>query len=338
MLQWTTSTYRSMAYDRGGNPDLMQAGLPRSALKYEYLLDAIFAFTALHMAYENHADPHTAEYYVSAAVSFRDRGLQRVAPAMQEFQLESIPEESEMFAMFWFSAFAGMFTMSLAVVVNRQPLSVVRSDRSPTAKPFINMLVEIAQLWRGTQAIIDVASALRAKVYISANDEQQASEATKLDPEIDSRLSQLAIFIDKPGPSTGGGVEAIRKEEENDDHAPIYRRSVSSLREAFESFYATGTFDETMAWAPSMGNDFALRLEEGTPKALLSTMVYGTLLAQVSYKWWAEGVGKALVDECSMALVKSPEEWHDLIRWARTRVDLPVAGLQHDTPGVAHAG
>jgi hypothetical protein len=87
-----------------------------------------------------------------------------------------------------------------------------------------------------------------------------------------------------------------------------------------------------------LGNDFALLLEEGAPRVLLSTMVYGTLLAQTSYKWWAEGVGKALVDECSLALADSPEEWHDLIRWARARVDLPVAVVQHDTPGVSHAG
>ena len=40
----------------------------------------------LHLAYQNQADLHTLEYYVSAAISFRDRGLQRVAPAMQEFK------------------------------------------------------------------------------------------------------------------------------------------------------------------------------------------------------------------------------------------------------------
>jgi hypothetical protein len=335
MLAWTTSTYRTMAYDRGKNPNLLQVDLPRSALKYEYLLDAIFAYTALHLAYQNQADPHTCECYVSAATSFRDRGLQRVAPAMQEFQLiDSKPEESEMFAMFWFSAFAGLFTMSLAVVNDRQrSLSHAPSDH--TGKPFTNMLVEIAQLWRGTQAIVDVASALRAKVYISGHDEQQAREEMKLEqpelePEIDSRLSQLATLIDKPGPSTGVVGE--------DPYASLYRRGVSELRAAFESLAATGTFDQTMAWAPVLGNDFALLLEEGAPRVLLSTMVYGTLLAQTSYKWWAEGVGKALVDECSLALADSPEEWHDLIRWARARVDLPVAVVQHDTPGVSHAG
>ena len=328
MHAWTTSTFRTMAYDRGNNPDLLQVDLPRSALKYEYLLDAIFAYTALHLAYQNQADLHTLEYYVSAAISFRDRGLQRVAPAMQEFQLiDSKPEESEMFAMFWFSAFAGLFTMSLAVVNDLQR-SLSNAHLDHTAKPFTNMLVEIAQLWRGTQAIIEVAGALRAKVYISANDEQQAGEETKLEPEIDSRLSQLAAFVDKPRPSSSTAEEEA--------HAGLYRRSVSHLRAAFESLAATGTFDETMAWAPSMGNDFAILLDEGAPRALLSTMCYGTLLAQVSHKWWAEGVGRALVDECSLALAGSPEEWHDLILWARARVDLPVAIVQHDTPGVSH--
>jgi len=322
-----------MAYDRGGNPDFMRSGLPRLALKYDYLLDAVFALTALHLAYEKYADPQTSEYYLSAAVSFRDRGLQRMAPAMREFQLENTAEEGEMFAMFWFSAITGMLTMSMVVVLNRQRLSIAHSERPSTAKPFISMLVETAQLWRGTQAIIDVAKTLRARVYISVNEQLPDSEGAKLDPEIDARLSQLETFIEKPGPSTGAVEEEIE-----DQHANIYRSSVSLMRKAFESILATGTFDDTMAWAPTMGNDFALLLEEGVPRALLSTMVYGTLLARVSHKWWAEGVGKALVDECSMALAESPEEWHDLIRWARAEVDLPVTIVQHDTPGVSHAG
>jgi hypothetical protein len=331
MHHWTTTTFRTMAYDRGNTPNLLQVELPRSALKHEYLLDAIFAFTALHMAYLNQTDPHTAEYYVSAAASFRDRGLQRVAPAMQEFQLiESNPEESEMTAMFWFSAFAGLLTMSLAVVNNQQQsLSTGTANPEHKGKPFTSMLVEIAQLWRGTQAIIEVASALRAKVYISTHEEGEGGDETNLEPEIDTMLSQLAAFVDKPGPDSGGIVEG-------EAHAALYRRSVILMRAAFENLAATDTFDDTMAWAPNLGNDFALLLEEGTPRALLSTMCYGVLLAKVSHKWWADGVGKALVDECSMSLEGCPEEWHDLIRWARARVDLPVAVVQHDTPAVSH--
>ena len=328
MHSWTTSTYRTLAYDGRGKPDLLQVDLPRSALKYDYLLNAIFAYTALHLAYQNRADLYTMEYYVSAAISFRDRGLQRVAPAMQEFQLvDSKPEESDMFAMFWFSTFAGLFTMSLAVVNDLQrSLSAAESDHK--GMPFTSMLVELAQLWRGTQTIVEVANALRAKVYITANGEQHAGDESKLEPELDARLSQLAVFVDKPGPSPGVAEE--------DQYAPLYRRSVSDMRKGFDSMAATGTLDDAMSWVSGLGSDFALLLEAGAPRALLSTMCYGTLLAQVSNKWWAEGVGKALVDECSMALAESPEEWHDLIRWARARVDLPVAVVQHDTPGVSH--
>jgi hypothetical protein len=315
-----------MAYDGRGKPDLLQVDLPRSALKYEYLLDAIFGYTALHLAYQNQADLYTMEYYVSAALSFRDRGLQRVAPAMQEFQLvDSKPEESEMFAIFWFSTFAGLFTMSLAVVNDLQrSLGAANSDHK--GMPFTNMLVELAQLWRGTQTIVEVASALRAKVYVLASDE--AGEETKLEPELDARLSQLAAFVDKPEPSAGV--------VEEDQHAPLYRRSVSDMRKGFESMLTTDALDDMMGWVSGLGSEFALLLEAGDPRALLSTMCYGTLLAQVTNKWWAEGVGKALVDECSMALAESPEEWHDLIRWARARVDLPVAVVQHDTPAVSH--
>lgn len=322
MHHWTTITYKSMAYERPESLPLMTIDVPRSALKHEYLLDGIFSFTALHLAYLNQADPHTADYYVAAAVSFRDRGMQRVAPAMQEFHLSEVePEQTEIFAMFWFSAFAGMVTMALTVVTQREPSNYATSN-PPTGRAFINMQIEIAQLWRGTRAIMQIATELRADVYVGI---EPREGVTKLGPDLDSRLSELAMLIDKKPSTTNGDVEH--------DYTPLLRQSVAVLRKSFESWYSTGTLDETMSWGPQLGNDFALLVKEGAPRALLSTMVYGTLLNHVSHKWWAEGAGKALVDECSIALDGCPQDWHDIIRWARAQVELPVR-----EPGKLNAG
>ena len=314
MHHWTTATYQTMEYKRPDSARLMAVDLPRSALKYEYLLDGIFSFTALHLAHLNQADPHTMDYYVAAAMSSRDRGMQRAAPAIQEFhQADYEPEASEVFAMFWFSALAGMVTMALTVLTRREPANFA-SPEHVTGRAFINMQVEIAQLWRGTRAIMDIATTMKADVYTGS--ETLDPQSVGLDVETEAALSQLEILITKPTPKPSNGVP-------EEDHTPLYRQSVALIRKGFESYAANGSLDDTMAWSPTLGNDFALLLKEGAPRALFSTLCYGILLDKVSKHWWAGDAGRVLIHECSAELAGCPEEWYPLIRWTRTRVGLP---------------
>lgn len=309
-------------YDRPDNISLLTLDLPRSALAHEYLLDGIFSFTALHLAFENQTDTLTAEYYLSSAVSIRDRGLQRVAPALQDFHArDGDREPGEVFAMFWFSVMAGMVTMALTVVTQRIS-SNTASPTSPSGKDFISMQVEIAQLWRGTRAIMDVASTIGSHAnllaYATNPEGQHGDDEMKLEPEVESRMTQLDGIIDKffqDSPHHDSNEAKFLQD--------LYHESANLMRKGFYKFAADGTLDDLMGWGPRLGNDFASLLKEGAPLALLSTMCYGTLLEQISHKWWAAGAGKSLVDECSMALAESPEEWHDLICWARGSVNLP---------------
>jgi hypothetical protein len=319
MHHWTTSTYKTMEIERPDLARLMTIDLPRSALKHEYLLDGIFSLTALHLAHEHQADPHTSDYYIAAAMSCRERGMQRAAPAIQEInQIDYQPEASEVFAMFWFSAIAGMVTMALTVLTRREPSNFASPDH-PTGRAFINMQVEIAQLWRGTRVIMEVASSMPAKVYTGAEpvvQEQSAQQQSALDSETEAALSQLEVLITKP-------VSGVSDSEAEDDHTELYRHSATLIRKAFESDAATGSLDDTMAVGATLGNDFAILLKEGAPRALLSTLCYGTILDKVSRRWWAGDTGRMLVHECSGELIGCSEEWQPLIRWARAKVGLP---------------
>lgn len=316
-----------MEYDRPGAENLMTVDLPRSALKHEFLLDGIFSLTALHMAHQSQADPHTSDYYIAAAMSCRERGMQRAAPAILELhQPESQPDESEIFAMFWFSAIAGMVTMSLTVLTRREPSNFATPD-PPTGRAFINMQVEIAQLWRGTRAIMDVASSLHTNVYNGTSYplNRKDGATVRLDPEIEAALSQLEILVTKPASSPCNGSD-------KDDHTPLYRHSAELIRRSYESWTIEKSIDDAMAWSATLGNEFAMLLKEGAPRALLSTICYGTLLDGVSARWWAGDSGRALVHECSVELRGCPDEWQGLIRWARTKVGLPESSPASSGP------
>lgn len=316
MHHWTTSTYKTMEYDRSNSDKIMTIDLPRSALKHEFLLDGIFSLTALHMAHQSQADPHTSDYYVAAAMSCRERGMQRAAPAIQDFhQPGHQPDESEVFAMFWFSAIAGMVTMAATILTRREPSNFSSPDL-PTGRPFINMQVEIALLWRGTRAILEAASAIRSSVYNGGDPLLTQQVVVDLDPELEAVLSQLEIFMSKPVSTPGDDMH-------DDDHTPTYRQSAQLIRKSFEAWAHNKSVEHAMAWSPTLGIDFAMLLKEGAPRALLSTMCYGTLLDKVSARWWAGDAGRELVHECSVALKGCPDEWQRLIQWARNNVGLP---------------
>ncbi|GAB7334817.1 hypothetical protein MBLNU13_g06731t1 [Cladosporium sp. NU13] len=303
---------------------VLAINLPRSALKYEYLLDGIFSFTALHLAYQHQDDPHTMDHYTTAGMSFRERGMQRAAPAIQEYNLMgNDPEPSEVVALFWFSALAGLTSMALTVLTRREPANFA-SPELVTGRPFINMHVEMGQLWRGTRTIGHVALSMNAEADIYTRDDLEPKGGI-VDAETDAALSQLELLISKPVTTPGSGVV-------DEDHTPLYCQSVALTRRGFKAYAATGTLDDALGWSPILGNDFSLLLKEGVPRALLCTMCYGTLLDVASIRWWASDSGRMLVHECSKELAGCPEEWYPLIRWARARVGLPESNTPSSVP------
>ena len=142
----------------------------------------------------------------------------------------------------------------------------------------------------------------------------------------DAALSQLESLIRYPASTPNSDVV-------EGDHTPLYCQSVALIRRGYEAYAENGSVDDAMAWGPILGNDFALLLKEGVPRALLSALCYGTLLDKISaVRWWAGDAGRMLIHECSVELAGCPEEWHPLIRWARTRVGLPEASPASSGP------
>ena len=327
MHQWSTITWKTIKTSNPNNEQnieqMLAINLPRSALKYEYLLDGIFSFTALHLAHQHQGDPHTMDYYTAAGMSFRERGMQRAAPAIQEYN-HNEPAASEVVALFWFSALAGLTSMALTVLTRREPANFA-SPELTTGRPFINMQVEMAQLLSGTSAIADAALSMSTKDDLYTRDSFPESKGGIVDAETDAALSQLELLISKPATTPNSGVV-------EEDHTPLYCQSVALTRRGFAAYAATGTLDDAFGWSVMLGNDFSLLLKEGAPRALLCTLCYGTLLDIASIRWWAGDSGRMLVHECSKELADCPEEWYPLIRWARARVGLPESNTPSSCP------
>lgn len=316
MHQWSTGTCKTMKSSRPNSATLWSITLPRLALKYEYLLDGIFSFAALHLAHEHQADPRTMDDYLAAGLSFRARGMQRAAPTLQEYQnADHEPEAGDLVAMFWFSALAGVTSIALTVLTRREPANFATPELV-TGRAFINLKVELSQLWRGTRAIGQVAVTMDTEDQVYMRWEPYENQSVDADTE--AALSQLETFVSKPAPTPSSGVV-------DEDHTPLYRQSAKLVRNSYASFAAGRSIDEALGWSPILDTEYAPLLKEGAPRALLCMMCYGTLLDKFSNHWWVQDAGRMLVQECSSELAGCPEEWYPLIRWARTRVGLPEA-------------
>lgn len=105
------------------------------ATRHDYLLHALFAFTALHIA---HLRPVDATQYTSLATTYLDKTLQSLSGLLRRADLE--PEQVD--ACFWSSAFVGLITLGQYHQTN--------SEERQTPKA---LLLKLASLWRGADTV-----------------------------------------------------------------------------------------------------------------------------------------------------------------------------------------
>lgn len=126
MHHWTAHTCRTL----DESPKCLikfATEVPQYALANDFLLDGLFSFTALHLASQR---PSLAEQYIAAAVHYRNRGLRRAAPIIND-----LPEQ-RIVPLCLFSGLIGLFAMAHAVV-SQEPSSGIAT------------LVKSGELWRG---------------------------------------------------------------------------------------------------------------------------------------------------------------------------------------------
>jgi len=293
MHHWITSTCDSIRSKRHGL-DTPSNIMPSEGLTHTYLLDIMFSFTALHIAF---LKPDQADDYIAAALQYQTKGMQSVAPSLAN------PSEDDLFSVFWFSALVGMVNVALTVVT-----------RETNGETFTGMLIKLAQLWSGTRTIMDMARSTPtalAKTVRAARAPTPDRSLVELDADVEEHFILAEKIVDS-------------EHADQDASTSVYRESIRVSRKALKSWAAEGVFDDIMSWAPLLGNEYAASLSAGNPVALLCTMCYGVVMHQIDHVWWMKGAGKAVVEECSMALRESREDWKSIIHWARARVGLPM--------------
>lgn len=320
MHRWSTSTYLAicaMPEDR----HLMQTLLPREGLKHAFVLQGIFAVTALDLAVNASMDRLESKTYMHAAMEYYDTA----SVLLRNKLAESPPEE------YWL-----VFLVSYMAAVYHCAVPQIAQSIDHTALGHITVLFS---LLNGATTVSLAHSMALLDSPITSLRSMRLPDQSLLDTESLIVLNRLRAINDavypsgdpmevRPNPPLGPLVDP----EPRTQHE-VYRRAIHHLGSCFVED-ARGVLQSYCSSYPGWnGNAFAKAVAAHEPVALVILMHWGVLLDRLGKQmWWASSIGFTLVAELSELLQHTNiivlPDVRDAIAWVRHQI-----GLQDMVPG-----
>ncbi|KAF5559507.1 nicotinate phosphoribosyltransferase [Fusarium napiforme] len=322
MHRWTSSSYKSLASIPEDNKWL-QDDMARWALKHEYLLQGMFAFSALEVALCGGAvvveEDHDT-YYAKLAVEYYDK-----ASRSFRAQLENVNSENAQ-KIFMFSFLAVAVNMALGQCSAFEELHEGVLERMVTLWELLMGNASIAN--QHFDALISGALS-RSTEALMLRTQLQTETPTSLSKETEEALESLSTIISKACETPSGSTP--NDQSEASVRTSSYRTSFSAIQTCFVQD-SKDVFQGMAIGFPALaGREFGLALKSSDPVALLLMVFWGVQLDTLGkIAWWVGTFGKKMVDEVSEMLwepdpefeVMNMSEWRECIAWARTEVGL----------------
>ncbi|KAF5557814.1 sterol uptake control 2 [Fusarium mexicanum] len=322
MHRWTSSSYKSLASIPEDN-QWLQEDMARWALKHEYLLQGMFAFSALEVAlcggavvveeeYDTHYAKLAVEYYDKASRSFRA-------------QLENVNSENAQ-KIFMFSFLAVAVNMALGQCSAFEELHEGVLERMVTLWELLMGNASIAN--QHFDALISGALS-RSTEALMLRTQLQTETPTSLSKETEEALESLSTIINKACQTPSGSTS--NDQPEAGVRVSSYRTSFSAIQTCFVQDSKDVFKGMAIGFPALAGREFGLALKSSDPVALLLMVFWGVQLDTLGkIAWWVGTFGKKMVDEVSEMLwepdpefeVMDMSEWRECIAWARAEVGL----------------
>lgn len=341
MHRWSTATYKSVC-SLLSEKHLMQTLAPREALRHPFLLNSLFAFTALELAAASADRAEEAEDYALAAVELHDRADYAYKAVLGNCPGDNITRDNHL-ALFLFSVME--LPMNLALRRFAPPDSAhrqrLRHARTCVYSMFDLLLssTSVAKLcwdWLATGPV-QVHAWIRQNVPVD-----------KLDGAIREAMVRLHCLNDRLNRDNQNGAVAnhdrgddVDMEERggNDggghsdanppslDHASC-QTIILHLEDCFARDLDGSVKGCCLTWLGLAGRSFAAAFRRSEPLPLLLMMHWGVLLENLGREaWWATQTGRDLVIELSAEMrrlgLESLPVWQESIAWTREQIGLP---------------
>ena len=284
------ATYTSASLsDRDSVQRTWRVAVTKEALPHDFLMHALLSFASAHLA---QICPAQRQMYSKSAVTHRNIALQSCIPHLRKVT------PTNCHALFVFSSVIAISTFSLP-----NPPSILLD--SP-----IDNIVTFIVLIRGVNTVLQ--SGLD---WIKAGSLEALLQTERVD------------WRQKIGPLPMSLRDATLKLRAwNDRHTveprwELYAKTIQNL-ESFYGAFSIVTSDRSLVfiWCATVPGEFAARLRERDPMALVILAHWAVLLHSVSAQWWAGERGKLLVEAIYQEL---DDEWKAAVQWSMDVVQSP---------------
>ncbi|KAL9948404.1 hypothetical protein D7B24_007161 [Verticillium nonalfalfae] len=316
MHRWSTRTW-AVLYSIPEDQPFLQVVLPRAGLRHGYVMNGIFAITALDLARER--SPTEARMYRRAALEYSNKASVDFRSNLSDITADNICY------LFYFAMISAFFNFAMPPLPTE---TLTCTDRITIAFDMILGASRIA--WTNFDWMIqgpDSTSIVmeRYTVDLSLVNDIDGDTMIAL-----NHLSTVVRELRQPGPDGTPGKGPIANELWE------YQLAVGQTKYCFAEERLNRLKCYYLSLITVAGVDFATRLRAREPMALFIIMYWAVLLHRANddpMVWWSTAwmskstVGHDLVAETSEALIHSPiaqiPEGRKGIAWTRDQVGLP---------------
>ncbi|RDW67591.1 hypothetical protein BP6252_08987 [Coleophoma cylindrospora] len=266
--------------------DQFQDFAVEAAIKHDYLMDFILAFTSLHQASET-SDHRSAVAYFQCSLRYQNMAMPAFRNALQSVDASNC---DAVFA-------AALLMMATSITSAFLPLNDGDEPKSVAER-----IILILNFLKGTSSVTEVcqpwlAQGVFAIIFSLQQSEPVEQDQMRLAPQILKDLNDKTVH-------------------EKDLHG-IYESEIDKLE-----FCMKNKKSLAIPWLSQVSTEFTVELQQRMPMALMVLMYWGVIMCQLDDIWWAQYAGKRIVEQSSTDLLRTGTEWHEATKWAMAQIGL----------------
>lgn len=316
LFHYTTSTAYTMSHD-----DLYRLAIPGMAFAHDFLMHAILALSALHLAYLR---PEYKTHYLNLS----DKHLQVALPAFTSTLLAINQENCH--------ACMG-FTMILGIYCWAAPGGnlFLTAKNDPIASPYPtapNAPIELVSILRGMRAIHQRNTELvfrgpLASLFLPWF--EPSAKSVSLPPDLDRRLSDLAIIWSNPQTPSSNNAFLSHDHAPSPnsafvtrEHAAVMDATLPILKRMYALIHSDTNIQDVaaaLAWLILIPDAFLKLVQARNPQSLVMLAHYCPLLKMVDCHWWVAGNAERLLASIRDEL---GEAWANWLEWPLKEVGI----------------
>ncbi|KAH6675187.1 hypothetical protein B0J14DRAFT_589155 [Halenospora varia] len=281
MHYWSTRTCHS--FTREGS-ELFREHVGQEALRHDYLMEAIFAMTLLHMA-SAMEDPEAVRPLVSAALQHQNQSLLGLRTALSNIS----PSNCD-----------AVFICSVLIMVCAIVSPLLPTD-CEQVKPTSETVLLLVEFMNGVSSIVGLV-----RHWIEQGPLHRFFGV----------VEPKSTFIGEWAPA----ADLRHMLDTQISHGSRRQQTLENAIQGLETVFHRETC--AVLWIVKVDSDFRSELERGEPIAMMIFMHWGVLLYITDDMWWKKYSGSRLVQELSATLVGYGGDLERMSRWCRKQVGL----------------